>query len=241
MTDEPHWLQERPGPLKRRITRLLARAWPEDEVDRKLAAMTPQAIANGNGHLIEQAQYALDKETAAAVLDRAFLLSNLGVGCIVTIHRPRARRAGGTTGDRSALDPDDARSRRLARNARARTGPGNRTVCTAPRNRNRYRAGLADAHKRSRDSVRKSTNANAVAGLSDTGDTHLDDAASTPQPPRPRQHRAHLHRSFTNGVEQLGTAARRIEKATCGMTPATGRARSSGRAGADPRDRSSTT
>ena len=85
MTDEPRWLQERPGPLKRRITRLLARAWPEDEVDRKLAEITPEAIAKGNGHLIEQAQYALDKETAAAVLDRAFLLSNLGVGCIVTI------------------------------------------------------------------------------------------------------------------------------------------------------------
>ena len=84
MTDEPRWLQERPGPLKRRITRLLARAWPEDEVDRKLAAMTPQAIAKGNGHLIEQAQYALDKETAAAVLDRAFILGNLGAGVILT-------------------------------------------------------------------------------------------------------------------------------------------------------------
>ena len=84
MTSEPRWLHERPGPLKRRITRLLARAWPEDEADRTLAAITPEAIAKGNEHLVEQAQYALDRESAKAVLDRAFLLGNLAAGCVLT-------------------------------------------------------------------------------------------------------------------------------------------------------------
>ena len=84
MTDEPRWLRKRPGALTRRITRLLARAWPEDDADRRLAAMTPKAIAKGNGHLIEQARYALDRESAKAVLDRAFMLGNLAAGCILT-------------------------------------------------------------------------------------------------------------------------------------------------------------
>ena len=85
MFSEPQGPYEQPGPLKLRITRLLARAWPKDEADQQLAAIKPEAVAKGNGHLFEQALYALDKESAKAVLDRAFLLGNLLVGSTPTI------------------------------------------------------------------------------------------------------------------------------------------------------------
>ena len=63
---------------------MLARAQPDDEFERKLAAITRNEIAKGNGVVIEQALYGLDKESAGSVLDRAFVLGNLGAGVILT-------------------------------------------------------------------------------------------------------------------------------------------------------------
>ena len=85
MTAEPRRLRERAGALTRRITRLLARAWPEDDADRRLAQMTCEAVGKGNAHLVDQARYALDRESAKAVLDRAFTLGNLTAGFVIGI------------------------------------------------------------------------------------------------------------------------------------------------------------
>ena len=85
MTETPRRERRRPTTLQRRITGWIAGAWPEDESDRMLARMTAEAIGRGEESRIEEAQYALDKESAKAVLETAFLLGNLAAGLILGV------------------------------------------------------------------------------------------------------------------------------------------------------------
>ena len=85
MSETSRRLQRGPGTLERRITRWLARAWPEDEADRTLARMTAEGIGTGDEGAIENARHALDRESAKAVLDRAFTVGNLAAGAILTV------------------------------------------------------------------------------------------------------------------------------------------------------------
>ena len=85
MTETPPPERRRPSTLQRRITGWIASAWPEEESDRMLARMTAEAIGKDEECAVEDAQYALDKERAKAVMETGFLLGNLGTGCILAV------------------------------------------------------------------------------------------------------------------------------------------------------------